>query len=109
MISVAEHYYHETGGHLPLYGDIGELFGAITYGIKLHRQYAKGSDGRLDDDFIEVKTISPFKTNDYVEVAAKGHFSQLLVVKINHKFEIACRLIPRKYLPKEKRGKHRVN
>lgn len=33
-----------------MYGDIGELFGAITYGIKLNKSYVQGSDGRLGND-----------------------------------------------------------
>ena len=59
LLTLAESYFQETGQHLNVYGDIGELFGAIMYGIKLHRNYAQGSDGRLGDDFVEIKTISP--------------------------------------------------
>ena len=33
LISLAESYHRETGSSR-VYGDIGELFGAITYGIK---------------------------------------------------------------------------
>ena len=54
-------YHRETGLHLAVYGDIGELFGAITYGIKLNKTYAQGADGRLGNDHVEVKTITPFK------------------------------------------------
>ncbi len=50
----------QTGLHLQVYGDIGELFAAITHGVKLHKNYAQGSDSRLGNDFIEVKTITPF-------------------------------------------------
>lgn len=108
LINLAECYYHETGDHLQVYGDIGELFGAITLGIKLHRNYAQGSDGRLGDDHVEVKTISPFKTNDYVEVKASGNFNRLLVVKINQNFELSSRMIDRKKLVAPKGGKYRV-
>jgi len=100
LLNTAEDYHRETGLHLQVYGDIGELYGAITYGIKLHRNYAQGSDGRLGDDFIEVKTITPFKTRDEVVVDLKGHFSKLLIVKINEDFEIGHRLVDRKLLPK---------
>ncbi|WP_234849242.1 hypothetical protein [Sinorhizobium medicae] len=41
LLSLAESYHVETGRHLNLYGDIGELFGAITYGIKLNKNYAQ--------------------------------------------------------------------
>ena len=47
LISLAESYHLETGLHLSVYGDIGELFGAITYGIKLNKTYAQGADGPL--------------------------------------------------------------
>lgn len=42
LLSLAESYHVETGRHLNVYGDIGELFGAITYGIKLNKNYAQG-------------------------------------------------------------------
>ena len=77
--------------------------------MKLHWDHAPGSDGRLGDDFLEVKPITPFKANDYVEVKASGNFSKLLVTKINQEFELSCRMIPRKGLPKAKGGKHRIS
>ena len=109
LISLAEEYYRDTGNHLQVYGDIGELFGAITLGIKLHANYAQGSDGRLGNDHVEVKTITPFKTNDFVEVKASGNFNKLLVVKINEDFELSSRMIDRKKLPAPKDGKYRIS
>ncbi|MEQ9246366.1 MAG: hypothetical protein RLO21_10300, partial [Nitratireductor sp.] len=100
LISTAEHYYNITGRHLQVYGDIGELYGAITYGIKLHKNYAQGSDGRLKNDFIEVKTITPFNKKNRISVSLSGHFNKLFVVKINPDFEISGRLIKRCDLPK---------
>ncbi|MEQ1514913.1 MAG: hypothetical protein WA793_14700 [Sphingorhabdus sp.] len=108
LLSLAEDYHNATGSHLQVYGDIGELFCAITHGMKLNRNYAPGADGRLGKDHVEVKTITPFKNSDLVEVKAIGNFSKLFVVKINAEFEIAGRLIDRKYLPPAKRGKIRV-
>lgn len=100
LISLAESYHLETGLHLSVYGDIGELFGAITYGIELNKTYAQGSDGRLGNDHVEIKTITPFKTKDVVVVDTARHFSKLLVVKINEEFQVAGRMIDRKLLPK---------
>lgn len=100
LISTAEEYFHLTGQHLQLYGDIGELYGAITHGIKLHRNYAKGSDGRLGNDFVEVKTITPFKRSDVVEINLDRHFSKVFIVRINEDFEISGKLVDRKDLPK---------
>ena len=103
LISVAEQYHTATGRHLQVYGDIGELFGAITYGIKPHRNYACGSDGKLGNDFVEVKTITPFKKRDSVIVNPKGNFSKLLVVKINADFQISGRLIERSRIKRKGR------
>lgn len=100
LISLAESYHLETGLHLSVYGDIGELFGAITYGIESNRAYAQGSDGRLGKDHVEIKTITPFKSKDVVVVDTARHFSKLLVVKINGEFQVAGRMIDRKLLPK---------
>ena len=100
LISTAEEYFHATGQHLQLYGDIGELYGAITHGIKLHRNYAKGSDGRLGNDFVEVKTITPFKRSDVVEINLDRHFSKVFIVRINENFEISGKLVNRRDLPK---------
>jgi len=102
LISLAESYHHETGLHLNAYGDIGELFGAITYGIRLNKTYAEGADGRLGDDHIEIKTITPFKNRDEVLVKLSGNWSKLLVVKINKEFEVSGRMISRKALPHRK-------
>ncbi|NNE87986.1 MAG: hypothetical protein HKN27_07905 [Silicimonas sp.] len=100
LVDVAQHFHIATGKHLGIYGDIGELYGAIMYGIKLHKNYAKGSDGRLGNDFVEVKTITPFKKNHSVTVKLDRHFSKLLVVKVNDRFEISGLLVERGRLPK---------
>ncbi|UWQ60412.1 hypothetical protein K3722_00445 [Leisingera caerulea] len=108
LLSLAEQYHWETGFHLNLYGDIGELFAAITYGITLNKNYAQGSDGRLGKDFVEVKTITPFKKNDVVTVKTSGNFNKLLVVRINEDFEVSSKLVDRKDLPKPSGGIFRV-
>ncbi|PZR01079.1 MAG: hypothetical protein DI533_08175 [Cereibacter sphaeroides] len=100
LISLAESYHLQTGRHLSVYGDVGELFGAITCGISLNRTYAQGSDGRLGNDHVEIKTITPFKNRDVVIVDTSRHFNKLLVVKINKYFQVAGRMIDRKKLPK---------
>ena len=109
LLDVAEAYNQVTGSHLQVYGDIGELFAAITLGVKLHRNYVSGSDGRLGDDFIEVKTITPFKANDIVTVKATGNFNKLVVVKINEDFELSYRLVARRELPKPKGGTYQIS
>ena len=105
LLTLAESYYIETGQHLNVYGDIGELFGAIMYGIKLHKNNAQGSDGRLGNDFIEIKTISPTNDKGLTSVRLDRHFNKLLVVKISEQFEVSGRLVRRADLP-SKTGKN---
>ena len=100
LLTLAESYFQETGQHLNVYGDIGELFGAIMYGIKLHRNYAQGSDGRLGDDFVEIKTISPLNSKEQINVRLDRHFNRLLIVKISADFEVSGRLVKRVNLPR---------
>lgn len=110
LLMLAESFFEDTGRHLNVYGDIGELFGAIMYGIKLHKNYAKGSDGRLGDDFVEIKTISPTNNKDKTLVRLEDrHFSKLLVVKIEHDFSVSGRLMERKSLPKSNGKNTRVS
>ena len=105
LIDSAQTYYELTGRHLQVYGDIGELYGVITHGLKLHGNYAQGSDGRIGNDFVEVKTITPFKGNNHVTLNLTGNFNKVLIVKINEEFEIRGKLIDRKALPKGRRDR----
>ena len=101
LLTLAEAYFRDTGQHLNVYGDIGELFGAIMYGIKLHKNHAQGSDGRLGNDFVEIKTISPINSKEKTSVRLDRHFSKLLVVRIDDDFEVSGRLVRRANLPKK--------
>lgn len=109
LLAVAQDYHELTGSHLQVYGDLGELYGAITHGLKLHRNYAQGSDGKIGNDFVEVKTITPFKSNDVVVLNLKRNFSKVLIVKIDAEFEVQDKLIDRKALPKVKGDKLRLS
>lgn len=109
LLSVAQDYHQLTGSHLQVYGDLGELYGAITHGLKLHRNYAQGSDGRIGNHFVEVKTITPFKAKDTVRLNLKRNFSKVLIVKIDADFEVQSKLIDRKALPKVKGDKLTLN
>ena len=102
LLAVAQNYYELTGNHLQVYGDLGELYGAITHGLKLHRNYAQGSDGKIGNHFVEVKTITPFKSNDTITLNLKRNFSKVLIVKIDSDFGVQGKLIDRKALPKVK-------
>ncbi|MCB1391445.1 MAG: hypothetical protein KDK12_20230 [Rhodobacteraceae bacterium] len=100
LLELARDYHAQTGLHLSVYGDLGELFGAIAHGIALNRTYAQGSDGRIGNDHVEVKTITPFKSKDVVIVDRARNFNKLLVVKIDADFAVSGRMIDRKALPK---------
>lgn len=100
LLETAQSYHELTGRHLQVYGDIGELYGVITHGLKLHRNYAQGSDGRIGNDLIEVKTITSFKSNDVITLNMARDFSKVLIVKTTRDFEIRGKFIDRKSLPK---------
>ncbi|WP_425090737.1 hypothetical protein [Tropicimonas sp. S265A] len=98
MLSLARDYFEATGQHLNLYGDIGELYGAVAYGIRLHKRYAMGSDGRLGKDFVEIKTLVPHNTRQSCTVRLDRHFNKLLIVRISETFEVSGRLVDRSAL-----------
>lgn len=64
------------------------------------KPHTAGSDGKLGNDFVEVKTISPEKDVPEVLVKRAGNFNKILLVKINSDFEFESRLVNRKDLPK---------
>ncbi len=57
-----------------------------------------GSDGTIDGKLVEVKTISPEKTNDRVTVKSQGNFEQLLIVRIDKDFQFSSKLFNRSEL-----------
>lgn len=93
--------YHElTGRYLQIWGELGELYAEVRYGIKRHKPHTRGSDGKLGNDFVEIKTISPEKDGEQVQVKRAGKFNRLLVIKISGRFEFEGRFIKRKHLSK---------
>lgn len=100
LVENAQAYHHLTGRYLQIWGELGELYAEVRYGIKRHKPHTKGSDGRLGNDFVEIKTISPEKDGGQVQVKRAGNFNKLLVVKISENFEFEGRFIDRKRLSK---------
>ena len=100
LVEVAADHKAITGNYLQVWGELGELYAEIKFGIKRHRPKAQGSDGKLGNDFVEVKTISPEKSAHKVQVKRKGNFSKLLVVKISESFEFEGRIVDRSALGK---------
>lgn len=105
LVSLAEAYKRETGRYLQIWGELGELYAEIKFGVVRHRPGTPGSDGRIGNDWVEVKTISPEKLSEVIQVKRAGNFNKLLVVKISEHFEFEARMIDRKLLRKGK-GKH---
>lgn len=68
LVSIAEAYKQETGRYLQIWGELGELYAEIAYGLARHRPGTQGSDGRIGNDWIEVKTISPEKHGATIQV-----------------------------------------
>lgn len=100
LVAAAAHYKALTGRYLQIWGELGELYAEIKYGLKRHAPGTQGSDGRLGNDWIEVKTISPEKNKAKIQVKRAGNFNKLLVVRISECYEFEARLIDRKRLAK---------
>ena len=86
LVEVAVDHKTITGNYLQVWGELGELYAEIKFGVKRHRPKTQGSDGKLGNDFVEVKTISPEKSAHKVQVKLAVNFSKLLVVKIIRNF-----------------------
>lgn len=100
LVSNAMAYHEHTGRYLQIWGELGELYAEVHHGIKRHKPHTQGSDGRLGNDFVEIKTISPEKDGNQVQVKRAGNFNKLLVIKIDKNFEFEGRFIARKRLSK---------
>lgn len=117
LARAAAEYRETTGRHLNVYGVLGELYGALVWGISLHRkENAIGSDGRRGKDHVEIKTIGPRSTTDRVQVKLSGNFNKLLVVKIVENrddemasgFHMTGRMIDRSDLTTARSGNARI-
>jgi hypothetical protein len=100
LVDVAMDYKRVTGRYLPLFGELGELYAEIKYGIRRHRPGTRGSDGKLGNDFVEVKTISPEKRAPKIRIKRSGNFNKVVVVKISADFEFESKMIDRRALSK---------
>lgn len=101
LVHNAKQFHSLTNRYLQIWGELGELFAEITYGIQRHKPHTKGSDGKLGNDFVEIKTISPEKKAEEVRVKRGGNFNKLLIVKIDRDFSFDGQLIARKDLSKD--------
>src|SRR6185436_16587364 len=100
LVEAAIKYKRLTGCHLPILGELGELFAEIMFGITRHKPSTRGSDGLLGKDFVEVKTITPDKKKSIVRIKRAGNFGKLVVVKISDDFQFGARMVDRRLLKK---------
>ena len=100
LVDAARQYKIQTGRYLGVWGELGELYAEIKFGLQRHRMCAAGSDGRIGNDHVEVKTISPVKSKKNVFVKRSGNFNKLLVVKIDECLEFDAKMVDRKRLGK---------
>jgi hypothetical protein len=102
LVEAAVKYKRLTGRHLPILGELGELFVEIMFGINRHKPMTRGSDGLLGKDFVEVKTITPDKKKAIVRLKRTGNFGKLVVVRISDDFQFGARMVDRRLLKKGK-------
>lgn len=100
LVEVAVRYNALTDRYLEIWGELGELFVEVKYGLRRHRVHAPGADGRIGNDFVEVKTLSPGKATDIVQVKRSGNFSKVFLVKISEGFQFEAREIHRSRVKK---------
>ncbi len=109
LVAIAKDYKTVTGRYLPLFGELGEIFAELAFGLKRHKPRAQGSDGRLGNDFIEVKTMTPENTKRCVTIESKGHFSKLVIVNVTAEFGFAARMWDRRSLFRKSQAKAKVS
>lgn len=95
LIDCATRHFENTGRYLQIWGELGEIYAEIEFGLRRHGTHEAGSDGTIAGKRVEVKTISPEKTNDHVLVKSQGNFEQLLIVRIDRDFQFQGKLFDR--------------
>jgi len=98
LVDCASRHFENTGRYLQVWGELGEIYAEIRYGLRRHGTHTAGSDGTIAGKLVEVKTISPEKASDRVLVKSQGNFEQLLIVRIDRDFQFRGKLIDRSEL-----------
>lgn len=98
LVDCAARHYENTGRYLQVWGELGEIYAEIKFGLRRHGTHKAGSDGTIEGKLVEVKTISPEKSSDDVLVKSQGDFQQLLIVRIDRDFQFQAKLINRSEL-----------
>jgi hypothetical protein len=100
LVDCAERHFENTGRYLQIWGELGELYAEIRFGLRRHGSRKAGSDGTIDGVLVEVKTISPEKTNDWVRIKSAGDFEKVLFIDVDRDFRFRGKLIDRSKLKK---------
>lgn len=95
LVDCAERHFENTGRYLQIWGELGEIYAEIRFGLRRHGTHRAGSDGTIRGKLVEVKTISPEKSSDRVLVKSQGDFEQLLIIRIDRQFRFQGKLFDR--------------
>lgn len=95
LVDCAARHFENTGRYLQIWGELGEIYAEIKFGLRRHGTHRAGSDGTIACKLVEVKTISPEKASDRVLVKSEGNFEQLLIVRIDREFRFQGKLFDR--------------
>lgn len=95
LVDCAVRHFENTGRYLQVWGELGEIYAEIKFGLRRHATHTAGSDGTIAGKLVEVKTISPEKVSDFVRVKSQGDFERLLIVRINREFQFQAKLFER--------------
>jgi hypothetical protein len=98
LVDCAARHFRNTGRYLQVWGELGEIYAEIRFGLRRHSSHRAGSDGTIAGKLVEVKTISPEKANAEVIVKRQGDFEQLLIVRIDEEFQFTGKLVDRERL-----------
>jgi hypothetical protein len=108
ILATKNHYESTLDEISPDWGALGEAYLAERFDVKLCSRHTEGHDGRLGDDLVEIKTITPHKRRVFVTVKRGGNFGVLAVVRITGDSGVAVRFVRRDQLPRGNGGKRIV-
>lgn len=98
LVDCAVRHFENTGRYLQVWGELGEIYAEIRFGLRRHGTHRAGSDGTIAGALVEVKTISPEKASDRVLVKSQGDFEKLLIIRIDRDFRFQGKLFDRSEL-----------
>jgi hypothetical protein len=98
LVDCADRHFRNTGRYLQVWGELGEIYAEVKFGLRRHGTHRAGSDGTIEGILVEVKTISPEKVSDEVVVKSQGDFDRLLIVRIDENFAFTGKFFDRKEL-----------